>query len=200
MDDIDEVGYKAWDEFYNQMERRFRLSRGRRQYWGHKYYRTFRKIAQKCIKSNVNVTDLITIGFELIQKNHTYIVPKDFANDWLFDSAITRARELKTPVEMSWGSQISELSYVECDLIPDIYPNEEELLLDSRLPFTAWFRVLYSMPFSDRLFKMYGETAWVQLQENVRLRQYLRKHASANMKELETRLGKFCDALTEEVV
>jgi hypothetical protein len=198
MDRIDEVGYRAWDEYYSQMERRFRLGRGRKQYWGHRYYKTFRDLAERCLKYDIVVTDFIITNFEAIQKNHTYITPRDFAGDDAFDRYSSRVEKLGSQIGTAWTTQVDRLASIECDLIPDIYDSEESLLADVKLPFYPWFRVLYPLPFSEDLFMLYGQATWTQLQEDMRLRQYLRKQTGANVIELEARLGKLSDAFTEE--
>lgn len=198
MDRIDEVGYRAWDEFYNQMEVRFRMGRGRKQYWGHRYYKAFRELAEKCLKYDINVTDFVITNFEGLQKNHQYITPRDFSDDDAFRRYNERIEGLGSQIGTAWTTQVERLTTIECDLIPDIYDDEVDLLGDIKLPFYAWFRVLYPRPFSEQLFKLYGRAAWRQLQEDVRLRKYLRKQTAENVKELEARLGRFSDAFMEE--
>jgi len=195
MDRTDELGYRAWDEFYIQMERRFRISRGRGQYWQNRHLKAFRKIGEKCLKHGIDPTDYINVSFDVLEKNHQYITPKDFSSGKALNRYLQHRSAYADDVLASWVTQVNTVTDMECRLIPKLYANEEDILMNMAISFDAWFRILYPSTFSDRLYAIYGQQAWTELHANRKLCEFLRERRPANVKELESRIGDLGDGI-----
>jgi len=188
MDQLDEIGYRAWTVFYDQMQERFGLGRGRAQFWQNKHYRTFRRLAELVLARQIEVTDYVIHAFDLLQKNHRYITPKDLVDSRLAD-AYLEYRKAYGGDAGDLQFQIQTLANLECQLIPDKYEDEDALLLDPNLSFEAWFRVLHPQRFNETIFKLYGSTAWQQLVITPVLKQLAQKYYKTNYQELERRMA-----------
>lgn len=191
MDQLDEVGYRAWDEYFIQMQERFGSGRGRSAYWTHRHYKNFRKIGEICVGNTFEVTDYVRRAFDLLKKNHQYITPKDLTDPRLVESYKTHLNEYGQELRWSHSTQVQMLADLETRLIPDKYRSEEAILFDINLEFEPWFRMLHPEEFSEAIFKIYGQLAWTELSISQKLRQYVAAKYSANYQELERRLGKF---------
>jgi len=193
MDRIDEIGYRAWDEFYIQMRRWYRHDRGRGIYWSHKFIKAFKEIAAHCISNNIDVTDYIIRSFEIVNVDHKYLTPRDFVTKIAFKNYEEHRYKFKEELLTAWKTQIETLVDLECKFVPDKYDNEMELLICAIMPFEAWFRVLYIEPFNEEIFKYYGALAHKQLNENRKLLTLMRKYRADNVIQLEHRSGIFID-------
>jgi len=191
MDQTDEVGYRAWDEYHTQLQERFGQGRGRSAYWTHKHYKNFRKIAEICIKFNFEVTDYVIRSFDLLDKNHQYITPKDLTDEKLVASYKQHSEEYGQELKWDHGTQVQLLADLEARLVPDKFPSEEAILLDINMTFESWFRVLHPETFSEAIYKIYGRMAWSELSTSQKLRDYVATRYTKNFQELERRLGKF---------
>jgi hypothetical protein len=198
MDRIDEAGYAAWDAFYTHMESRGRR-RPKKQYWQDKFYKAFREIGQLCLENSFAVSDFIKVNFETIEKSQRYVTPRDFANGHAVARYAQHRQHLGNEARAFWTCQVTMLTDMECRMIPERYPNEEELLMNWQMPFTPWFRVLYPTPFNERLCKRFGGAAWAELHEDSQLCAFVRKQASNNLQALEHRYGKLPDRIVEEI-
>jgi len=199
MDRIDELGYAAWDEFYTQMSTRYQTSRGRGdQYWTHRHYKALRRIGKLCLDNNIDVRDYIDTNFTtLTRSNHRYITPKDFATTKALERYIKHNSNHGQNAFAGWISQVQILADFETRMIPKLYESSEEILANFKTPFTSWFRLMYHKPFSDRLFDLFGELAYTELRKDRRLRDFIRKRAGENLRELERRIGQFGDLVNE---
>lgn len=191
MDQIDEVGYRAWDEYFTQMQRRFGLGRGRSAYWQHRHYKNFRKIASNCLQCGFEVTDFVVRSFDLLKKNHQYITPKDLTDPKLVEAYRKHVQEYGHEMRRNHSTQVQQLTDLETRLVPHKFASEEAILLDVDLAFDPWFRVLHPAKFSEAIFLVYGQMAWSELSVSQKLRDYARSHYAVNFQELERRLGKF---------
>ena len=189
----EELGHIAWQEYYDGMARHYDMHMARKTYWTCKYYKQLVKLGALCDEHNTDVGEFMATAFGLILKDKVYITPKDFTNPDIWRQYEALRAQRGSSAQHAWCTQVMELTTLECDMIPNIYATEEALLLDSRQPFNAWFRVLYPEQFSERLYDMYGVIAWGQLRTDRPLRAFLRKQVGANVKELERRAGQFDD-------
>lgn len=191
MDKIDEIGYVVWEEYYRQLTRRIHKPVNRsHNYWDDKKYKVFRQIAQICIDNDIDPADYLSANFGLLDKEHVYIRPEDFASA----AALARCKQHgTTDAERSWVVQVGILTDMACRCIPKYFKDETEILSDTETPFKPWFRLIYVTPFNENLFTWFGELAWTQLREDRSLRRVARKHSTANIDELERRLGQFGD-------
>jgi len=196
MDEVERTAYIVWDVFYTCMSERFKDYKGRKEFWGHKHLKAFRRIAELCIQEGYDVADFIRTGLDLLQKNHAYITPKDFATAEAISryDAYVEYRGDSEP-EKSWTSQVATFVDVSMRTIPTFYSDETELLLDMHQPFLAWFRLVYPKQISEPLFQRYARLAWTELKTDSYLRQFVRKNFSEKLAELERRMGCFNDAV-----
>ena len=72
-----------------------------------------------------------------------------------------------------WYSQIQYLVYRSSRLVPSRFATMEDLLLDLRQPFAAWFRVLYPRSRDHRLVEMYGNEAREEVLADPLLKDFL---------------------------
>lgn len=156
----------------------------------HKAYKT---IVRLCAEHDLNIEDYITTCFYLVEKERRYITPTDFAKLEFVD----RYKEFKkrtkpTLAEYDFEEQRKSLYKLRM-ISKDLYPTDEVALVDIGTPFSSWFRVLYSEPFNEKLFKYYGQMAWKELQADKTLRMYLRKIRNGQVAELERRIAYFGD-------
>ena len=193
MDQFDEVGYRAWDEYFTQMQERFGLGRGRAAYWTHRHYKNFRKIAEICIKHKFEVTDYVKRAFDLLKQNYQYITPKDLTSEKLVQNYQDHLNEYGHELKWDHSTQVQILADLEARLVPDKYRSEEAILLDINMEFEPWFRILHPETFSEAIYKVYGQMAWSELSISQKLREYVSARYSKNYQELEQRLGKFQD-------
>jgi len=193
MDLTDEVGYRAWDEYYTQLQSRLGSGRGRSAYWTHKHYKNFRRIADICIQHSFEVTDYVIRAFDLLEKNSQYITPKDLTDPELVENYKQHLKKYGYEIQLSHTMQIQQLTDLETRLVPEKYPSEEAILLDINMVFESWFRMLHPEKFSEAIFMVYGQLAWSELSGSQKLRDYARSKYVKNFQELENRLGKFLD-------
>lgn len=196
-DPIDSAGYRIWDEFYTQMERRVPGYPGRKIYWQNKYYKTFRKIAKMCLEHQIDLVDFVVVNLELLDKNHRHILPSDLATSAALQRYIMHKKEYGDSAVNSWATQLSLLVDIVMSMVPHIYKNETDVLLAPNLPLNAWFRVLYPQQISetDEIFVKYGKAAWNELKQNVQLYTLAKKKAPKNVELLEKFYGKIYNPL-----
>jgi len=192
MDQLDEMGYRAWNEYYTQLQIRYGLGgRGHSAYFNHQHHRNFRKIAEICVTHKFDITDFVVHAFDLLSKNHKYITPKDLTTPDLVDKYREYCRGSLGDVKRYHILQLHRLLDLESRFVPKPFPNEEALLMESDFSFMAWFRVLHPKPFNTTLCERYGEAAWLALREDHRLLQYMRTEYTENTAELERKYGPF---------
>jgi hypothetical protein len=92
-----------------------------------------------------------------------------------------------------WKAQVDQLKRIR--LLNPQYTTDSEALIMFSFPFDSWFRVMYVKPVHERIFKVYGASAWDDLREDRFLREYLRTVAPENMQELERRIAKFIESV-----
>jgi hypothetical protein len=194
---VDSVGYRAWDEFYLQMDQRFSLGQSRGQYWQNRFYKTFIKIAQICIKHHIDVTDYIRVNFDTVGKNHRYITPADFAKEEAVKRYLKYKTEYLNESLNSWSAQERMLVDLTMKCVPEVYPSMTDMLMNHGLTFRAWFRIFYPDELDEKLMVEFGQTAWGELREDRQLRAFLRKSKPDRLLQLETAFGKFTDHLME---
>jgi len=190
---IDQVGYSGWNTFYDQTQRWFNHDRGRGVYWSHKYIKAFREIAAHCMENGINIVDYITRSFEVVEKNHQYIVPRDFAGADAFERYRMHRNRFGSRPEEAWKRQVLDLVDLDCRLIPGKFENEISILTVAIMPFEAWFRVLYPEIMDEYILEMYGQAAHKELNADRALLSYLRKNRGDNVIQLEHRIGIFVD-------
>lgn len=205
MDRLDELGMTAWDTFYTQRQTLYGLTDGRRTYFTnnankpHKYYKAFRTIAELCLRNNIDVTDYITTCFTLVIKNHVYITPKDFTTTAVLNDYIKNRQIYGEPHRAAWSSQSSDLADMVSRLVPDVYSNVDEILIDYKTPFTAWFRIFVNDSYNEQLGRLYGSLAWTELRADRALRDYLREIRKTVVDTIEQRFGYFGDVGPEVI-
>ena len=202
-DRIDEIGQRAWMDFYDQKKRLYNDDHGRKTYLTgdsnrhHRFYRAFRDIASICLQYGYDVTDYVFTCFSLVDKDHKYVTPRDFVNQKIVDAYALYKKTYGDDANTAWASQSAELRNNTARMVPQFYANAAEILKDNKMPFTAWFRVFYDEQPSPELMEIYGESAWADLQVDRRLRLFLRKLRANNMAALEKCFGYFGDVSEE---
>jgi len=191
MDKTDELGYKAWDVYYDQLEALFEHRSGRKQYNGHRYQKAFRKIGEICIENDFNIVEYVEHALMLLTKNHEYIVPSDLCNAKIVSKYLQHKEAYGNSIERSWIVQTSQLIDMAYRTVPELYEDEEAILMSLQLSFTAWFRVLYLVPFSLALCERYGHNAWLELSKSARLRKFVKAHRKDNYQKLQEQIGYF---------
>jgi hypothetical protein len=186
----DVQGHIAWQEYYDGMESMYDMRPQRKTFWENRHYKLFVRIGMTCLRNGLDTAEYMRAAMHMLNKDHEYISPKDFTNPRLIARYIDRKQKGRGIYERSWLTQTMELTTMACDTVPHLYASEIAILLEPRLPFEAWFRVLYLTPFNAQLYAAFGRTAWSQLQKEPSLRAFLRKQAPANMTKLEDELGK----------
>lgn len=189
MNEIESAAYRAWDVFYSQLEERFRIYTGRKQFWTHKFQKAFTRIGEICVKNHFDIFDYIATSLELLNRRHDYITPKDFTTQDAIDMYVGYKRVNGNEAEKEWLEQIRALTQIEVRLIPELYESEAHVLMNVNMSFRAWFRVLYPEKFNEVLFKMFGQLAWEEIQVDYRLLKFLRKKVPDKILELENRIG-----------
>ena len=204
MDTADRLGERAWDEFYTQRVRLYGATDGRGKSFftsdpnkHHRFYKAFRSIGEMCDTRGIDVADYITTCFSLVSKNHNYITPKDFARVEAVEAYLKHKKTYGDSSQAAWTSQARDLTDIVSRCIPSLYANIEEVVMDPRQPFTAWFRMLYQKTFSEKMAELYGQSAWSELRADKRLRIFLRRFRPDGMRELEKLIGYFGDVEPE---
>jgi hypothetical protein len=190
MNNEEAQAYLAWQEYYDGMERMYGLRPVRKTFFENRYRKRFIKIGKLCAQNGVDTAEFIRTAMHMIAKDHEYITPADFSNPRLFARFLDLKQHGRGLYERDWLTQVMELTTLVCDNVPRIYASETEVLLNPRLPFSSWFRLMYPAVPDTRLTASYGRAAWTQLQQDGGLRAFLRKQAPKNMVRLEQELGR----------
>lgn len=201
MDEIDELGYAAWAEYYHQIKTKTNIKYDERLGYGNnKYYKRFRQIGLMCKTERVDPADYVRVAFTLITDNYRYFTPMDFTNPNLM-AAYKRHKAAYGDAHMaSWATQVEMITQLTCRLSPDSTTTEEDLLLSGANTFSAWFRLFYLPAFSERIFEAYGKAIWNELAEDPPLRAFLRTSRPRHMDEFEKRIGYFGDIKPGEIM
>lgn len=189
MNKDEELAYIAWNEYYDIMARRFDMQMDRRTLWTNKFHKSFLAIGRLCLTHDLDVSDYISVSLDTMTKNRKYITPADFIKPQTLQAYFSIRERAGERVERQWVNQVNEFTTMECELIPRLYKSDKHIMLDPRMPFYAWFRVLYLTPFDEDIFTAHGAHAWSQLRQDNKLRTFLRQVSAANVAQLEARLG-----------
>lgn len=198
-DRIDDLGQQAWMDFYNEKKRLYGNDHGRKTYLTsdthvhHKFYRAFREIATICLARGFDVTDYVYTCFSLVEHDHKYVTPRDFVSDKIVKAYVKYKEQYGDSVSESWTAQSVEYKSAVARLVPSMYKSAQEILLDNRTPYTAWFRVFYGQDVDPDIFVMYSQMAWADLHADKRLRALLRNMRPNTMQALERLHGWFGD-------
>lgn len=190
MTNDDVQAHIAWQEYYDGLEAMYGMRPQRKTLWENRHYKLFVKIGRSCTQNGIDTAEFMRTAMHMIDKDHEYITPKDFLNPTLLARYVDMKQKGRGLYERSWLTQVMELTTMACDTVPHLYASEVAILMEPRLPFETWFRVLYLNPFNEQLYAAFGRSAWSHLQKDPSLRMFLRKQAPVNMTKLEDALGK----------
>lgn len=130
-----------------------------------KYCKAFNKVVKLCLEKDVDPLDYVEKIFDILIKQHKYILPCDIAKRGLVDRYIEiygDPQEINSPVER-WNNEVKLMIDLSLKLIPAFAQCEDEILMDPARPFEPWFRVFYANGMQDLLIKRWGSFAWEQL-------------------------------------
>lgn len=200
-DDLENVAYRAWWEFYEQLNQRLTIPRSRQgQLWTNRHRNTFIAIAEKCLERGINVTHYIQTCFQLIDKDTRYLTPADFKTDQMFFKYQWLLKSQGgSMVIHDWKQQVIELTELECTLIPKVYASNVDILMDVRQPFTPTFRVLYLDPVHMPLLEQYATRTWEELSKSDELRAFMRKQRPTGLEKLQEHMHMRFSDFTEIV-
>jgi hypothetical protein len=185
---------KAWEIFYSLIKVRFGTDHGRGEHVNmNRYYKSFLKIAEICIREQFDLHDYLEACFQFTGTSNMYMTPADLTQERVVANYRNHRIKYGKDREGLWHHQVTALLDLEGRLIPDIYKDEEEILAEPDTPFMAWFRVVYPENASDRLIKLYGMAAWSELSKDEALRHYLRGKAPKGVKLIEDKVMSFSD-------
>jgi hypothetical protein len=195
MDKLEEYIYRAWDEYYSQTEARIK-HRAAGKYtspWDSRnpHYKAFKRIAETCIKYEINPTDFVIANFKILGPTTAYIIPEDLVKPEALHRYLSYEND-QIDVEI-WKHQVLLLTDMACRMVPSVYASEIDILSRGATPFPAWFRVLYPKPFNDGIFATFGDEAYAELRDNRKLRGHAYRLAPDNMAELQRRKISFGD-------
>ena len=200
-DRIDELGQRAWMDFYDEKKRLYGDDSQRKQYLTsdvhrhHKFYKAFREIATICLTRGYDVTDYVFTCFTLVTHDHRYVTPRDFAHKDMADKYAANKKAYGDTCSASWEAQSTDLKSMAARLVPSQFESDTDILKDNRMAFTSWFRVFYPKVPDAELIRIYGAMAWADLQVDKRLRLLLRQLRPDTMEVLESLHGYFMDII-----
>lgn len=200
MDDIEMTARIVLDEYYTQLARSFKhLKRSGLGMGNNDLDKAIFTIARRCVEHKFDPRHYVAVAMEILRepldgeyKVRRLIKPAALATQDMMAAYTTRLLTIHGgDPEHRWNSQVNQLKRIL--LLNPQYTADNALVMFS-FPFDNWFRVMYASLRHERIFKVYGTAAWDELREDRLLREYLRKMAPENMKELERRIAKFIES------
>jgi len=195
MTKAEELGYTAFNAYYDNMQSKFNLRLRRGEFWTNRFYKRFVEIGRMCLESDMDVSEYMDQAIGFIGKERVYITPKDFLRPKVIAAYRERHRQKGDMCVQDWLSNMELMTQIECDTIPRIHSCREEILDEPQLLFPAWFRVAYAGKVDERLFAHYGQAAWIEMNRHRKLRALVSKQAPEVAVELQKRWGPFEDSV-----
>lgn len=181
----------TFDEFYNELGRKYGEPWPRRQYGQHTNWKAFLRVASLCVERGWDPGEFVINALQMVAKRHKYITAKD-----LLAPAIVEhfAKYWKTKYLL--GNPEDEWIYLTQQLLGwmDTTGATETAVLRSPLtPFPSWFRLVYPEQPDELITSVFGAEARKELSRDTRLRAFLREITPTSMIRLEQLWGRFAD-------
>lgn len=202
MNDIEMTARIVLDEYYSQLSKNFRhLQRKTLGSGDTKLDTAIFEVARCCVANKIDPRHYVAVVIDMLReplpgegKPYRLIKPDDLVTADMLGKYRKRCVAVNGgDPEFRWECQVDQLKRIL--LLNPQYTTDTDALIMFSFPFESWFRVLYTRPMHDRIFKIYGAIAWDDLREDRLLREYIRGIVPDNMQELERRIAKFIESV-----
>jgi len=192
--ELEGMAQAAWETYYEEYYKKYHAFPLRigTVASSSKYHDTFVKIALICEQEKIDIKDYIKKCFLVLDKERIHVTPKDFIKPIFID----RYRELSKKMTVNPESSYIQQGDTLCRLMinnGDKFKDEEAVLYNTSMPFLSWFRLFYFDIFNENIFKVYGQDIWLDLQQDVDLRRFLRTVKPQLFDQFEQRTTRFGD-------
>lgn len=155
----------------------------------------FYEVAQICSKQGWDIDMYVRQAFDIIRKNHNYIMPVDLTREQVSGAYAVKqvSRSLECDPRVRYEMQVRAL--LEFLKQPTGLCTEGTVLYSPLTPFDPWFRVLYPERTDERIYDIYGEVARQELAQDKPLRLFARHKFPRGVLEIERRFGSFGDTI-----
>lgn len=182
-DDLKDVAWEVYDEYYSEMERTFPdadLNRGNRMS-AHPQIKRLLKIGQLCQKYEWSPRAYVRFAFEQAGGG----VPVSLSD--LLDTKLCTKYAEHCVNQQNSGSAEARWAYQEREFrlmlrAKHMYKGPVDVLHAAFAPFDPWFRVLRLYPIPDSLNERYGDSAHIELAANPEARRLARQYCPAAYK------------------
>lgn len=181
----------TFDEFYNELGRKYSEPWPRRQYGQHANWKAFLRVGTLCVERGWDPGEFVQNALQMITKRHKYITAKDLLAPAVVDHF---AKFWKTKYLL--GNPRDEWIYLTQQLLgwmETTGATETAVLRSPFTPFPSWFRLVYPEQLDEVILGVFGADARKELVRDARLRGLLREVTPSSMKRLEQLWGCFAD-------